>query len=63
MEYKVSALEVINEVNVYSLIIQSMAELDYNTGVIAFDIYLADRDWLCELLDYMEEPDYPGSVG
>lgn len=26
-------------------------------GVIAFDIYLADWDWLCELLDYTEEPD------
>ena len=35
----------------------ALAELDYNTGVIAFDIYLADQDWLCELLDYTEEPD------
>lgn len=26
-------------------------------GVKAFDIYLADWDWLCELLDYTEEPD------
>jgi len=23
-------------------------------GVIAFDIYLADWDWLCELLDYKQ---------
>lgn len=54
-------------VNAYSWIIRSLvnngcnpnalAELDYNTGVIAFDIYLADWDWLCELLDYTEEPD------
>ena len=43
MDYKVSAFKVI--IN----------------GVIAFDIYiyiyLADWDWLCELLDYTEEPD------
>lgn len=70
MEYKVSAFKVIiNGVNAYSWIIRSLvdngcnpnalAELDYNTGVIAFDIYiyLADWDWLCELLDYTEEPD------
>ena len=66
MEYKVSAFKVIiNGVNAYSWIIRSLvnngcnpnalAELDYNT--IAFDIYLADWDWLCELLDYTEEPD------
>lgn len=58
---------IINGVNAYSWIIRSLvnngcnpnalAELDYNTGVIAFDIYLADWDWLCELLDYTEEPD------
>ena len=68
MEYKVSAFKVIiNGVKAYSWIIRSLvnngcnpntlAELDYNTGVIAFDIYLADWDWLCELLDYTEEPD------
>lgn len=68
MEYKVSAFKVIiNGINAYSWIIRSLvnngcnpnalAELDYNTGVIAFDIYLADWDWLCELLDYTEEPD------
>lgn len=66
MEYKVSAFKVIiNGVNAYSWIIRSLvnngcnpnalAELDYNN--IAFDIYLADWDWLCELLDYTEEPD------
>ena len=53
MEYKVRAFKVIiNGVNAYSWIIRSLvnngcnpnalAELDYNTGVIAFDIYLAD---------------------
>ena len=68
MEYKVSAFKVIIDgVNAYSWIIRSLvnngcnpntlAELGYNTGVIAFDIYLADWDWLCELLDYTEEPD------
>lgn len=68
MESKVSAFKVIiNGVNAYNWIIRplvnngcnpnAMAELDYNTGVIAFDIYLADWDWLCKLLDYMEEPD------
>ena len=66
MEYKVSVFKVIiNGVNAYSWIIRSLvnngcnpnalAELDYNT--IAFDIDLADWDWLCELLDYTEEPD------
>lgn len=66
MEYKVSAFKVIiNGVNAYSWIIRSLvnngcnpnalAELDYNT--IAFDIDLADWGWLCELLDYTEEPD------
>lgn len=51
MDYKVSAFKVIiNGVNTYSWIIRSLvnngcnpnalAELDYNTGVIAFDIYL-----------------------
>ena len=51
MEYKVSAFKVIiNGVKAYSWIIRSLvnngcnpnalAELDYNTGVIAFDIYI-----------------------
>lgn len=68
MEYKVSAFKVIiNGVKAHSWIIRSlvnngcnpnaMAELDYDKKVIAFDIYLADWDWLCELLDYTEEPD------
>lgn len=68
MEYKVSALRLLlNGVKAYSWIIRSlvnngcnpnrMAELDYDKEVIAFDVYLDDWDWLCELLDYMEDPD------
>lgn len=68
MEYEVSAFKVIiNGVVAYGWIIQSLvnngcnpnarAELDYNIEVTAFDMYSDDWDWLCELLDYTEEPD------
>ena len=32
-------------------------ELDYPAGVIAIEVYIDDFDWVCELLDYTENPD------
>lgn len=76
MEYKVSAFKVIiNGVNAYSWIIRSLvnngcnpnalAELDYNTGVIAFDIYIFGRLGLVMRVIglYGRARYYPGSVG
>ena len=32
-------------------------ELDYLAGFIAIEVYRDDFDWVCELLDYTENPD------
>lgn len=32
-------------------------QLDYEIGIITFEVYIADFDWVCELLDYDKDPD------
>lgn len=43
------------ENNGYNL--DNCLELDYTEGVIAIEVYIDDFDWVCELLDYTENPD------
>lgn len=68
MEYSVSSFKVyINKVNPDSWIIRALEnngydlnhclELGYLAGFIAIEVYMDDFDWVCELLDYTENPD------
>ena len=43
------------ENNGYNL--DNCLELDYQAGVMAIEVYMDDFDWVCELLDYTENPD------
>lgn len=68
MGYSVSSFKVyIDKVNPDSWIIRALEnngydinhclKLDYQAGVIAIEVYRDDFDWVCELLDYTENPD------
>ena len=68
MNYSVNSFKVcINKVNPDSWIIRALVnngydldnciELDYQAGFIAFEVYKEDFDWVCEVLDYTENPD------
>lgn len=68
MNYSVNSFKVcIYGVNPNSWIIRALEnieynldnclELDYQAGVIAIEVYKEDFDWVCELLDYTENPD------
>lgn len=43
------------ENNGYNL--DNCIDLDYREGFIAIRVYIDDFDWVCELLDYTENPD------
>lgn len=66
--YSVNSFKIcIYNVNPFSWIIRALEnigynldnclELDYTAGVIAIEVYKDDFDWVCELLDYTENPD------
>lgn len=68
MNYSVSSFKVyIDKVNPDSWIIRALEnngydldyclELDYLAGFIAIEVYRDNFDWVCELLDYTENPD------
>lgn len=68
MKYSVNSFKVcIDQVNPSSWIIRALKnigynldnclELDYTAGLIAIEVYRDDLDWVCELLDYTENPD------
>ena len=68
MNYSVNSFKVcIYKVNPDSWIIRALEnngynldnclELDYQAGFMAIEVYKDDFDWVCELLDYTENPD------
>lgn len=68
MNYSVSSFKVyIDKVNPDSWIIRALEnngydfdyclEWDYLAGFIAIEVYRDKFDWVCELLDYTENPD------
>lgn len=68
MEYSVSSFKVyIDKVNPDSWIIRALENNGYDTNpclrlvyqarIIAIHVYRDDFDWVCELLDYTENPD------
>lgn len=68
MKYSVSSFKVyIEKVNPDSWIIGALGNngydlntcpvLDFSAGFIAIEVYRDDFDWVCELLDYTENPD------
>lgn len=71
MEYSVNSFKVyIDEVDPDSRIIRGLGNNGYNlghclesdcmAGFMAIGVYRDDFDWVCELLDYTENPDNPG---
>lgn len=66
MKYSVSSFKVyIKKVNPDSWIIRALENNGYDinhclelaAGFIAIEVYMDDFDWVCELLDYTENPD------